>query len=65
MAQRKSMAVLSSPFDTTKVEIIKRGATMTIVKIIEGSMNGQEVEAENSAIHSLKEYYALHNKIYH
>ena len=65
MARRKSQAVLKSPFDVTKVEIIKRGNEHTLVKIIEGSMKGQKVEAQNSAIHSLKEYYELHNKIYH
>ena len=65
MARRKSQAVLKSPFDVTKVEIIKRGNTHTLVKIIEGSMKGQEVEVENKSIHSLKEYHTLHNNIYH
>ena len=63
--KRKSQAVLKSSFDVTKVEIIKRGDERTLVRVIEGSMKGQTVEAENKSIHSLKEYHTLHNNIYH
>ena len=65
MAKKRARAVLASPFDVTRVEIIYRGETHTRVKIIEGAMQGQIISVSKEMLHSSKEYRDLHNQIYH